>query len=102
MSYLGAMPGDHEVWRRPLPTPAQQRADIWIAVGYAASAFVMTLLINSMGAFSFGTAPSLTEQIIWGVALGLPLMVRRRFPLVVLVLVGSLFVAAQLRKIGDN
>ena len=62
----------------------------------------MTVLINSMGAFAFGAAPSLTEQFIWGAALPLPLAVRRRFPLAVLIVVGVLFIAAQARQIGDN
>lgn len=102
MSYLGAMPGDHDVWRRPRPAPAQQRADIWIALGNIALASVMTVLINSTGAFSFGSAPSLFEQLLWGIGLSLPLVVRRRFPVAVLMLVGLLFVGAQVRQIGDN
>jgi signal transduction histidine kinase len=102
MSYLVAMPAEHEVWRRPRPTPAQQRADIWIALAIVAGTVVMILLINSMGAQVFGTAPSLTEQVMWSVLLCLPLMVRRRFPIVVFLLVSALYVAAQVRQIGDN
>ena len=62
----------------------------------------MTVLVNSMGAFALGKPPHLGEQVAWGVALTVPLVVRRRYPLVVLVVVGVLFIAAQARQIGDN
>src|SRR5699024_11357571 len=61
-----------------------------------------TVLVNSMGAFVFGEAPSLPEQLLWGLALSVPLAVRRRFPLVVLIVVGTLFIGAQARHVGDN
>ncbi|MFD7655961.1 sensor histidine kinase [Actinosynnema sp. NPDC059797] len=89
-------------WRRPGPTPAQQRRDVVLALGVMAGALVTTVLVNSMGALAFGTAPSLGEQLFWGVAVTAPLAVRRRFPLAVLLVVGVLFIAAQARQTGDN
>ncbi|MFC4857716.1 sensor histidine kinase [Actinophytocola glycyrrhizae] len=93
---------DWSDWRRPGPTRSQRRVDVGIAAVVLVGALAMTVLINSMGAFAFGAAPGLTEQLIWSAALPVPLAVRRRFPLVVLVVVGVLFIAAQTRQIGDN
>ncbi|CAM3814467.1 sensor histidine kinase [Kibdelosporangium persicum] len=89
-------------WRRPLPTPAQQRQDVLIAILTLLGALAAMILINSMGAFTFGAAPALWEQLIWAAALTLPLMLRRRYPLAVLLIVGALFIAAQARQVGDN
>jgi signal transduction histidine kinase len=89
-------------WRRPRPTPAQQRHDIWVALAVLVGAMAMTVLVNSMGAFAFGAAPGLAEQFAWGAAVTVPLVVRRRFPLAVLIVVGALFIGAQVSKIGDN
>ncbi|WP_083752435.1 sensor histidine kinase [Saccharothrix sp. ALI-22-I] len=89
-------------WRRPRPSPAQQRHDVWLALAVLAGAVSVIVLVNSMGAFSLGDAPTLAEQFAWGAAMTLPLMLRRRFPLVVLLVVGVLFIAAQVRHTGDN
>ncbi|NKE63506.1 sensor histidine kinase [Lentzea sp. PSKA42] len=61
-----------------------------------------TVLINSMGAFAFGRAPGLREQLAWVLALSLPLVVRRRYPLAVMLVVSAVFIAAQWRQVGDN
>ncbi|MBP2335459.1 signal transduction histidine kinase [Saccharothrix coeruleofusca] len=89
-------------WRRPGPTAAQRRQDLWTASAVLALAVVMTMLVNSMGAFAFGRAPALTEQLAWVAALTATLAVRRRYPLAVLLVVGALFIAAQHRQIADN
>ena len=99
---MGRDEPDWSRWRRPGPTPAQQRIDVGIAALVLVGALGMTVLINSMGAFAFGTAPGLTEQLVWSAALPLPLAVRRRYPFAVLLVVGVLFIAAQTRQIGDN
>jgi signal transduction histidine kinase len=103
--YFGGMmssTGDWSRWQRPPPTAAQQRSDVWLALAVLCGAMAMTVLVNSMGAFVFGDAPSLGEQFLWGAAVTAPLVVRRRFPLVVLIVVGVLFIAAQVRHVGDN
>ncbi|HEX6342499.1 sensor histidine kinase [Umezawaea sp.] len=89
-------------WRRPLPTPEQRRQDVWVALAVAVSSMALTVLINSMGAFAFGEAPHLAEQLLWSVALSAPLVVRRRYPVAVLLVVSVLFIAAQSRQVGDN
>ncbi|MFD5825089.1 sensor histidine kinase [Lentzea sp. NPDC060358] len=89
-------------WRRPGPTPAQRRRDIIVAVIVLLCAAEITVLINSMGAFTFGSAPSLREQLAWVLALSVPLVVRRRYPLAVMIVVSVLFIGAQWRQTGDN
>jgi signal transduction histidine kinase len=93
---------DWSRWRRPLPTAAQRRLDIWVALAVLVGALVMITLINSMGTFPFGDAPSLLEQFIWGVALSAPLAVRRSHPMPVVVILSVVVIAAQVRHIGDN
>lgn len=99
---MGREEPDWSRWRRPGPTPAQQRLDIVIAAAVLVGALGVTVLVNSMGAFAFGTAPGLTEQLVWSAALPVPLAWRRRYPFAVLVVVSVLFIAAQVRQIGDN
>jgi signal transduction histidine kinase len=89
-------------WSRPGPTPAQRRRDVLAGLGVFAGALVVTVLINSMGAFLYDSVPSLIEQLLWTSAMALPLTVRGRFPVAVLVAVGALFIAGQARQIGDN
>lgn len=94
------MPGDQEVWQRPPLTPEQRQADVWLTLAAVACALVMTVLTNSVGVRH--SPPVLIEQFAWGVALTLPLFVRRRFPLAVLIVIGVLFIAAQARQVDDN
>jgi hypothetical protein len=61
-------------WRRPGPTPAQQRRDIGITVLVVLCAAEFTVLVNSMGAFAFEWAPGLGEQVVWMIALSVPLL----------------------------
>ncbi|MEV8440534.1 sensor histidine kinase [Actinosynnema sp. NPDC051121] len=89
-------------WRRPGPTPAQRRHDVWLALAAMAGAVVVTVLVNSVGASPWEGGPSLVEQIAWGAAMTLPLAARRRFPLTVLVVLGALLVVVQARQVGDN
>jgi signal transduction histidine kinase len=93
---------DGQGWPPSGPTPAQQRNDIALAAAVAAGAVVTTVLVNSIGAFPFGTAPGLAEQIAWSVALTTPLALRRRFPATVVLVVAAFFVAAQARHLADH
>ncbi|PWK81133.1 signal transduction histidine kinase [Lentzea atacamensis] len=89
-------------WRRPGPTPAQRRRDIGIAVLVMLCAVEFVVLVNSMGAFVFKEAPGLHVQVPWMVALSLPLVVRRRYPVAVMLVVSALFIVAQSQKVADN
>jgi signal transduction histidine kinase len=93
---------DWEDWRRPGPARLFERTDVVLTLAVMAGAAAMTVLINSMGLFIFGRAPSLAEQLVWGVALTAPLLVRRRFPATVAIWVGAVFIAGQLRHVGDT
>ncbi|WP_133902033.1 sensor histidine kinase [Actinophytocola oryzae] len=89
-------------WPRPRPTAAEQRTDRLVALVVLAGAMIVIVLVNSVGAFAFGAAPSLVEQLLWGAALSLPLAVRRRYPLAVVIVVSVAFIVAQWRQLGDN
>lgn len=90
-----------EQWRRPGPTPAQRRNDLWIGVGMVGGAILFVILVNSIGPIE--KAPSMAEQMLWAVAMTLPLCVRRRWPEIVMVLVAAAMVGAQARAAaGDN
>ncbi|MGW6932194.1 sensor histidine kinase [Lentzea sp. NPDC054927] len=89
-------------WRRPGPTPAQRRRDIGIAVLVLLCAVEVTTLVNSMGAYVFSDPPDLPAQLGWMLALSVPLVVRRRYPLAVMLVVSALFIAAQWFKAGDT
>jgi signal transduction histidine kinase len=91
-----------EDWRRPGPTGLWERSDAILTAAAMAGAAAITVLINSMGAFVQGTAPSLGEQLAWNVALTAPLLLRRRFPATVLTVVSAVFIAGQIRQVGDN
>jgi signal transduction histidine kinase len=93
---------DWSRWRRPRPTAAERRNDVWVALMILVAAMIMIVLVNSMGTFAFGDAPALAEQLAWGVVLVVPLAVRRSYPRAVLVIVSVAFIAAQVRHIGDN
>jgi signal transduction histidine kinase len=99
---MATLEPDWSRWRRPKPTPVEQRRDVLFALVALACGLVVLVLVNSVGAFAFGSAPSLPEQLAWGFALCAPLAVRRRFPFAVLIVVSVVFIAAQWRQIGDN
>ncbi|MEV6711127.1 sensor histidine kinase [Lentzea sp. NPDC051208] len=89
-------------WRRPGPTAAQRRRDIGIAVIVLLCAIEVTTLVNSMGAYVFQDPPGLLEQVVWMFVLSVPLVVRRRYPLAVMLVVSALFIAAQVNRAADS
>ena len=91
-----------ERWRRPGPIRPFERADVVLTLAAMAGAATITVLVNSAGIQFQGTAPTLAEQLAWGVALTVPLLLRRRFPATVALLVAAVFVAGQIRQVGDN
>jgi signal transduction histidine kinase len=93
---------DWQNWRRPGPARLWERADLVLTAAAMAGAATITVLINSTGLFFQGRAPSLGEQLAWGVALTAPLLLRRRFPATVALLVAAVFIAGQVRQVGDN
>ncbi|WP_309117183.1 sensor histidine kinase [Saccharothrix sp.] len=76
---------------------------MWLALGVLVGSVVVNLLVRSMGAYAQGVSgPPLVEQLLWGAAVSLPLAVRRRYPMTVLLVVSAAFIGGQARHIGDN
>jgi signal transduction histidine kinase len=91
-----------DAYRRPAPTPQQQRHDLYVGLTVAAVAVFNLTLTSSAGVFPFGQPPSWPEQIFWLVAVTLPLAWRRRRPEAVAVVVAVAFVANQVRSVPET
>ncbi|MFG1887800.1 sensor histidine kinase [Micromonospora sp. NPDC049051] len=87
-----------ENWRRPGPTPEQRRLDVYTGVATTALALFSLTLARSTGAFVLGPPPSWPEQIFWAVAVTLPLVLRRRHPVAVTLVISIAFIAGQVRS----
>src|SRR3954463_6385010 len=91
-----------EGWRRPVPTTRQRRTDLLVAAPLAAPAVASALLARAAD-FDIGrTPPSPLEEILWCLAVSLPLAFRRRAPLVVLVVVAAAFIGLQARYVAET
>jgi signal transduction histidine kinase len=91
-----------EGWRRPVPTTRQRRNDVLVAAALAAAAVASALLARAAD-FDIGrTPPSPVEEILWCLAVSLPLAFRRRAPLVVLVVVAAAFIGLQARYVAET
>ena len=89
-------------WRRPPADRQQRRRDVVIGLVVVAGSLLATLLANSAGMLALGQPPSLTEQFLWNIALATPLVVRTRYPVTVLMIVGAVFIAAQFRQVAET
>ncbi|WP_430501130.1 sensor histidine kinase [Micromonospora trifolii] len=89
-------------WRRPGPTAEQRRFDLWIGLAVTGLAVVSLTLARSAGAFLLGPPPSGPEQLFWTVAVTLPLVWRRRWPLATLLIVSVVFICAQARSAPET
>lgn len=89
-------------WRRPGPTPEQQRRDLVLGLAVTVLAIASLTLIRGAGLFLLGPPPSFAEQLLWAVAVGLPLIWRRRFPVATTLIISVVFVAAQARSAPET
>jgi signal transduction histidine kinase len=98
MSEISAADG----WRRPAPTARQTRIDVLVAAALAAGA-VASVLLSRAADFDLGrTPPPPVEEVLWCLAVSLPLAFRRRVPLVVLVVVSAVFIGLQARFVAET
>lgn len=89
-------------WVRPTPPAAGLRWDVLTGVLLAAGTITSLGLSRSTG-LDFGSArPGTPEEIAWACAVALPLCLRRRFPLGVLIVVGAAFIGLQARFVGEG
>ncbi len=88
-------------WRRPGPTGEQQRLDLYAGLAATALALLSLTLARSTGAFLLGPPPSGLEQLLWTVAVPLPLIWRRRFPAATALVVSAAFIGSQIRAVPE-
>ena len=92
-----------EEWRRPGPTPAQRRADLWTGLGVTVLTVVNLLLAHSVDLMRLeGHNAPLPEQLVWVVALALPLIWRRSHPEVVAVVTAACLIGSQVRGVQEQ
>ncbi|BCJ57309.1 hypothetical protein Jiend_07310 [Micromonospora endophytica] len=89
-------------WRRPGPTAEQQRLDLYTGLAATALALISLTLVRSTGTFPLGPPPSGLEQILWTVAVPLPLIWRRRFPAATALVISAAFIGAQVRAVPSG
>ncbi|WBQ02773.1 sensor histidine kinase [Kribbella sp. CA-293567] len=78
-------------WRRPGPTRRELRQDVFLGLGMALAGVVGTDLARSTAAMPVDLGIGGIETYLLSAAVALPLCLRRRFPLTVLVVVSVLF-----------
>ena len=80
-------------WVRPSPDAAALRRDVWLGLALAALSLpAVELVRSSQPGTDMGWRG--IEGYLWGVALALPLCLRRRFPVTVMVVCALVFYAA--------
>ncbi|MDJ1114225.1 sensor histidine kinase [Microbacterium dauci] len=75
---------------RRAATPAELRADAWLAAGMLVAGILSTALGSTSGVYG-GEHPDLWWGLVYAAALTLPLVLRRRFPSIVLIAVSSAY-----------
>ncbi|MCE0537030.1 sensor histidine kinase [Kineosporia rhizophila] len=90
-------------YARPTPTPRQQRWDVVTGLLLAAGTLTSTLLYRSfVGRDNDVLQISILESVLWSLAVALPLCVRRRHPVPVLLVVSAMFIGMQSRAVIEG
>jgi signal transduction histidine kinase len=89
-------------WERPPPTARQQRVDVMIGVLLAVGTVLSALLSRSLEMDINEFRPSQGEETLWALAVCLPLCLRRRYPLAVLIACSIAFIGLQARFVGES
>jgi signal transduction histidine kinase len=90
-------PATDGTWQRPGPTARQRRNDVLIGAAVVMAALLNLMMARSTGLFMSDDSPPVAEQFCWSLAVTVPLIWRRRFPDVVVVVVAIAFIAGQVR-----
>ncbi|GLY42890.1 ATPase [Amycolatopsis sp. NBRC 101858] len=85
-----------------MPTSRQQYWDIAVGILLAAGVAASTVLSRNAGIDPGALRPGQGEELAWSLAIGLPLCLRRRFPLTVLTACVAALIGLQLRFLGDS
>src|SRR3954454_12227161 len=94
--------GAADAWRRPVPTTRQRRIDLGVALALAAGTVGSALLARAAGIDLGRTPPEAFEEVLWCLAVSLPLAVRRAWPLPVLAVVAVAFIGLQARYVAET
>ncbi|WP_106815447.1 sensor histidine kinase [Microbacterium timonense] len=87
--------------RRPKPTAAELRGDVWLAAGLFVAAVLSTALGSVAGVYGDDAAGGMQWALLYGLGLTAPLAVRRRFPELVVVTVAVVFFVGVTFRIPD-
>ncbi|MDQ7877223.1 sensor histidine kinase [Microbacterium sp. QXD-8] len=87
--------------RRPRPTPAELRNDVWLAAGLFVSAVLSTALGSVAGVYGADAAEGMQWALLYSLGLTAPLAVRRRFPEIVVVAIAVVFFVGVTLRIPD-
>ncbi|WP_423924052.1 sensor histidine kinase [Frigoribacterium sp. 2-23] len=87
---------------RSAPTRRQTRHDLWIAAALVGLGVATLALSAIVMADASAPRPGPLESILWLIVLCVPVAVRRRAPLTVLLVVSAAFLAAQFRGYPDT
>jgi len=96
-SQPGTPPGtgtSNAVWLRPVPDRRGLNRDIALGLGMAAAGLIATELVKSTAPGPVDMGAGGIEAYVLGVAIALPLCFRRRYPLIVVLVVSVLFFTA--------
>lgn len=99
----GIPQADDPEFDRPPPTPRQQRWDVVTGLLLAAGMLLSVFLARS--ASDPGDSPlqvSVTESVLWSLAITLPLCLRRRLPVPVLLTVSVAYIGMQSRAVIEG
>jgi signal transduction histidine kinase len=95
-------PADDPHWQRPAPSGPQQRWDVLVGVLLAGAILGNMLLGYSAGAIPDEWRPGLPECVLWSLAVGLPLALRRRFPLGTMLACSAAYIGMQARYVPES
>lgn len=84
-------------WERPAPAPASLRRDVWAGLGFLVLALFMQELVQSLSEREDAVSRAIAYLVIAGLVA--PLLVRRRWPILVMLSSSAVFMLA---GVGDS